>query len=191
MPSRHTPTGVTLTPLLELLALRIERLEGDAAWTGPATEAAGLLRPLLHNALKFSAEDAIVEVSISVSESEVSFPAGSPASSPVMVIEVVDHGPGMPEAMLPIIATPFRQADSSETRPHGGLGLGLHAARRSAERLGARLATSTGPNGTRVRVELPLGSDRPMPTQAVREVSGASAALPRSPARSEHPGPLR
>lgn len=126
-------------------------IDGDASWTGPATEAAGLLRPLLHNALKFSPADARVEVTIADADS-------APPGAACMVIVVADHGPGMPQAILPIMAAPFRQADSSVTRLHGGLGLGLHAARRSADRLGARLATSSGPNGTRVRVELPFGA---------------------------------
>lgn len=192
---------VVVTTGRAIVAMALERLgsrhdlervtiDGDASWTGPATEAAGLLRPLLHNALKFSPDDARVEVTIAIADgkapdAEASVAEASVEGSPepnapsapaCMVIEVVDHGPGMPRALLPLLASPFRQADSSVTRPHGGLGLGLHAARRSADRLSARLATSTGPTGTRVRVELPLGAAGRSPYGDASDHRGESSA---------------
>jgi len=47
---------------------------GDASWTGSVTEAAGLLRPLLHDALRFSAENERVELPHGA--------AGSPSHGP-------------------------------------------------------------------------------------------------------------
>ena len=40
-------------------------------------------------------------------------------------IVVSDDGPGIPPEVLPFIFEPFRQGDSSSTRAHSGLGLGL------------------------------------------------------------------
>lgn len=173
-----TTARAVIASALERLASRHDlgrvEISGDAPWTGPAAEAASLLRPLLHNALKFSPDDTTVEVRITsgvnwlasdvpeppheVPQSDGVSRSASTEACDVVVIEVVDHGPGMPPDMVPLLERPFRQADSSVTRPHGGLGLGLHAARRSADRLGARIATHTASTGTRVRVELPRGS---------------------------------
>jgi signal transduction histidine kinase len=44
-------------------------------------------------------------------------------------VRVTDSGPGIPPEFLPHVFEPFRQADSSSRRQHGGLGLGLAIAR--------------------------------------------------------------
>lgn len=42
-----------------------------------------------------------------------------------IIVEVKDHGRGIPADKIEKIKTPFFQADKSDTRPTGGLGLGL------------------------------------------------------------------
>ena len=48
-----------------------------------------------------------------------------------VAIEVLDHGPGIPEADLEKVFQPFHRADDSRTRSTGGVGLGLAIAQRA------------------------------------------------------------
>jgi two-component system, OmpR family, sensor histidine kinase KdpD len=79
-------------------------------------------------------------------------------------IEIVDHGPGVPEAARDGLFQPFQR-----TGDHGqqGLGLGLSVARGFVEAMGgAMVADSTPGGGMTMRIRLQLAED------------GASAALP-------------
>ncbi|HYE76005.1 MAG TPA: ATP-binding protein, partial [Blastocatellia bacterium] len=72
-------------------------------------------------------------------------------------IEVADTGIGIPAHALPTIFMPFRQADSSITRRHGGLGIGLSIAQSLVELHGGQItAESSGEgHGSRFIVTLP------------------------------------
>lgn len=74
----------------------------------------------------------------------------------VLVIEVRDHGPGVPGEQLARLAQAFYRPDSARTRAAGGVGLGLYLCRLVAQAHGGRLALSDAQPGLRVRVELPL-----------------------------------
>jgi CheY-like chemotaxis protein/anti-sigma regulatory factor (Ser/Thr protein kinase) len=67
---------------------------------------------LISNAVKFSSVAGEIMVDVSGDHSEVK-------------IIVADAGEGIPPAFLPLIFERFRQVDSSNSRRHGGLGLGL------------------------------------------------------------------
>ena len=54
-------------------------------------------------------------------------------------LTVQDDGPGIQASFLPYIFERFRQADSSSTRPHRGLGLGLAIVRHLVEMHGGRV----------------------------------------------------
>ena len=100
---------------------------------------------LLANAVKFTPTGGRVEVSLSARESRLR-------------IAVRDNGMGIPAAFLPHVFETFRQADSSTTRSHGGLGLGLAIVRRIVELHGGEVeAESEGEGrGTTVTVTLPV-----------------------------------
>ncbi|HZH31495.1 MAG TPA: ATP-binding protein [Pyrinomonadaceae bacterium] len=100
---------------------------------------------LLSNAVKFTPEGGRVEVSLRR--------AGAQAE-----IVVRDDGAGISPDFLPHVFEHFRQADSTSTRKHGGLGLGLAIARRLVELHGGTLsAESEGEGrGATFRIRLPL-----------------------------------
>lgn len=78
-------------------------------------------------------------------------------ASDVLVCEVVDTGPGIPEQHLGRLFEAFEQADAATTRRHGGSGLGLAICRRLAVLMGGELhAESTVGQGSAFRLELPL-----------------------------------
>ncbi len=62
-------------------------------------------------------------------------------------ITVTDDGAGIPTEFLPCVFEPFRQADASSTRRHGGLGLGLSIVKHLAEAHGGTITASSGGEG--------------------------------------------
>ena len=77
-----------------------------------------------------------------------------------IVIRVTDTGEGIDPAFLPYLFEPFRQADGSTTRRHGGLGLGLAIVRQLVQAHGGTIrAESDGPHtGSTFTIELPARS---------------------------------
>ena len=75
-------------------------------------------------------------------------------------LSVIDTGQGIDPAFLPHVFEPFRQADGSTTRPHGGLGLGLALVQRLVEAHGGDVrAYSAGiGRGTTIVIRLPAVS---------------------------------
>jgi protein-histidine pros-kinase len=100
---------------------------------------------LLSNAVKFTPPHGRVRLEVSVSARNVE-------------VVVRDTGQGIPPSVLPHIFDRFRQGDSSTTRPHGGLGLGLAIARSIVELHGGIIqAASSGEGaGATLRMQLPL-----------------------------------
>jgi len=88
---------------------------------------------LLSNALKFTPEGGSIEVRLGRTESQVE-------------LQVRDTGQGIPADLLPQLFERFRQDESSITRPHAGLGLGLALTRYLVEQHeGTIRAESPGP----------------------------------------------
>jgi PAS domain S-box-containing protein len=100
---------------------------------------------LLSNAVKFTPAGGKVTVALRQVNSKVE-------------IEVSDTGQGISSEFLPFVFDRFRQADSTSTRQHGGLGLGLAIARHLIEIHGGSVeARSRGEDqGATFIVRLPL-----------------------------------
>jgi len=88
-------------------------------------------------------------------------------------ITVSDTGRGIDQALLPHVFEPFRQADASSTRAHGGLGLGLSIAHRIIDLHGGEInAESAGiGQGATFTLRLPLTST-PVESQPLRAAGG-------------------
>jgi two-component system sensor histidine kinase KdpD len=72
-----------------------------------------------------------------------------------VLLEVIDHGPGVPDAMKERIFEPFQRLDDH----HGGVGLGLAVAKGFAEGMGGTIAAADTPGGgLTIRVTLPVTS---------------------------------
>jgi two-component system sensor histidine kinase KdpD len=70
-----------------------------------------------------------------------------------VLLEVIDHGPGVPDELKTRIFEPFARIDDH----HGGVGLGLAVARGFAEAMGGTIAAADTPGGgLTIRVQLPM-----------------------------------
>jgi two-component system CheB/CheR fusion protein len=99
-------------------------------------------------------------------------------------LTVTDTGMGIRPDVLPHLFSRFVQADSSVTRTHGGLGLGLSIVRHLVEAHGGRVqAESPGEGkGATFRVTLPLGGAEASkvartPRASVRGIAGVRVLL--------------
>lgn len=71
-------------------------------------------------------------------------------------LQVLDHGPGIPEAELEHVLQPFYRVETSRNRETGGTGLGLAIAQQLSQALGGRLTLNNRiEGGLCVTVELP------------------------------------
>src|SRR5262245_18404336 len=104
---------------------------------------------LLANAVKFTPPDGRIEVKLERSERR-------------FILRISDTGEGIPHEFLPYVFDRFRQADSSQARKHGGLGIGLSLVRQLVElHGGAVYAESPGKGkGATFTVWLPLRDSR-------------------------------
>ncbi|MEH1790472.1 MAG: PAS domain S-box protein [Nostoc sp.] len=115
---------------------------------------------LLSNAIKFTPVGGRVEVQLSV----VSGQEKQQATDKYAQIQVIDTGIGIDTNFLPYVFDRFRQADSSNTRTYGGLGLGLAIVRHLVELHGGTVhADSPGKEqGATFTVKLPLLKSSPL-----------------------------
>ena len=120
---------------------------------------------LVSNAIKFSARGGTVRVRLRQEGGQAE-------------ITVQDEGLGIKAEFLPHVFERFRQADSSSTRPHGGLGLGLAIVRHLVELHGGSVdvASDGEGKGATFTVRLPLHEGESAPEVPRRADADAASA---------------
>jgi signal transduction histidine kinase/CheY-like chemotaxis protein len=103
---------------------------------------------LLNNAVKFTPAAGRINVALNRDD-----------DAAILVVE--DTGQGIEPGFLPHVFEMFRQADSSNSRRHGGMGIGLALVRQLVQLHGGTVAAeSDGTNkGSRFTIRLPLASE--------------------------------
>lgn len=143
------------------LRLRVKGAAILPRWVrGDAMRLKQVLNNLLSNALKFTTRGEIT----------VALRAEAQGARVLLSIDVIDTGPGIPEASLARLFTPFEQLSDTVVRQHGGSGLGLVISRELARLMGGDLSASS-----------PAGKGARFTLTATLEAAEAPAASPEVP----------
>jgi signal transduction histidine kinase len=114
--------------------VEIEIAPGTGTVTSDSTKLHDVLRNLLENAVNYSPEHGTVRV-----EAE--------RSDGVVVLRVLDTGPGIPAADLTRVFERFYRVDKSRSRAPGGTGIGLAIVKHLIELLGGTVTAGNRPEG--------------------------------------------
>jgi hypothetical protein len=159
----------TVTPAAEAKQIEIHAVLDPEAGPvlGDEDRLQQVMWNLLSNAVKFTPKGGRVQVGLVRVDSHVE-------------ITVEDSGPGLEPGFIPYAFDRFRQADSSSTRRHGGLGLGLAIVRNLVELHGGSVAADNRTVGTGALFVVRL------PRMSVRPALHAISAEGRHPAVDQH-----
>ena len=119
---------------------------------------------LLSNALKFTGNQGTITVWLRAAPGRVEF-------------EIADTGVGIRREVLPFVFDRFRQADSSMSRTHGGLGLGLAIVRHIVELHGGTVRAASAGEGRGAAFTIQLPSADPAHVE-VKPAEAVVAPLP-------------
>ncbi|WP_254509237.1 ATP-binding response regulator [Anatilimnocola floriformis] len=154
---------IAVLPAAQARGMRIQKMLDTSTGTinGDPARLQQVVWNLVNNAVKFTQKGGKVEVTLRRINSHVE-------------IVVADNGPGIAPELLPSIFDRFRQGDSTITRSHGGLGLGLAIAKQLVELHGGQIsAHSDGLGmGAKFSVVLPLAVTK---SSAVENFAAATA----------------
>ncbi|HEY0141805.1 MAG TPA: GAF domain-containing protein [Thermoanaerobaculia bacterium] len=155
----HALAAVHPTAAQKGIELLTSFTPGESTVCGDEGRLQQIVWNLLTNAIKFTPPGGRVELHIDGSESHVR-------------LSVRDSGEGIDPHFLPHVFEPFRQQDSSSTRAHGGIGLGLAIVRRLVElHHGSIRALSDGPGrGATFVVDLPRMQSEARPTPVATQL---------------------
>jgi signal transduction histidine kinase/ActR/RegA family two-component response regulator len=123
---------------------------------------------LLQNAIKFTPAGGRVELRLERDDKQAR-------------IVVSDTGKGIEPEFLPHIFDRFSQSDMSQTRRHGGLGLGLALVKQLVELHGGTIEAASAGAGATFTVTLPLRAPQvaaQKPPRAIAEVVSGPEAIP-------------
>jgi PAS domain S-box-containing protein len=117
------------------IALETAVCDADLTITGDADRLQQVVWNLVSNAVKFTPAGGRVRVEVRA------------AGADGVELAVTDTGQGISPEVLPFVFERFRQGDSSTTRAHGGLGLGLALVRHLVELHGGTVSASSDGDG--------------------------------------------
>jgi PAS domain S-box-containing protein len=142
----------------------------QGAWRGDPTRIRQIITNLIGNAVKFTDRGRVV----------LDIRAADQDQDQGLVLAVTDTGPGIPHGKLGRIFDPFDQLDPSNTRRHGGSGLGLSICRSLVEMMGGSIEVSSEEGvGSTFTVRLPLAraERQQAPTAPEEAKAGALSGL--------------
>jgi PAS domain S-box-containing protein len=136
-------------PASEAKHIRIQTITDSSVGliTGDFERLQQVVWNLLSNAVKFTPQNGFIRTELSRGLSQIE-------------ISITDSGIGIPPDFLPYVFNRFSQADSSITRAHGGLGMGLAIAKSLVELHGGTISvTSPGEGkGSTFTIRLPISA---------------------------------
>jgi signal transduction histidine kinase len=153
----------TLRATADAKRITLETDVQPSTMTGDQPRLRQVVTNLLENAIKFTPDAGTVWVTLTTDDGRCT-------------VVVRDTGAGIAPGVLPHIFERFRQGDSSTTRAHGGLGIGLAITKHIVDAHGGTIdAASDGPGlGATFTVQLPCQGPPP-------EWSAASSPAPTPP----------
>ena len=159
--------GVRPSAEAKRLKIRYQCADPIPIVTGDSSRLQQIASNLLVNAVKFTAEDKAIDVSLASN--------GDHAE-----LTVADEGIGIDPAFKPHLFQRFRQAETGNSRRHGGLGLGLSIVSSLVElHQGEVHAQSDGPGtGSTFVVRLPLSKTSVRPLVEADTLTQPSASAP-------------
>ncbi len=118
-------------------------------YTGIAELLARAFENVVRNAVKYTAAESTVRVSLAATPEQVT-------------VEVTDAGPGVPEELLERLFDPFFRVADARDRNSGGTGIGLAIAERAVKLHGGTIAAhNLSGGGLRIVITLPLRQEGP------------------------------
>ncbi|MGO9260857.1 MAG: ATP-binding protein [Bryobacteraceae bacterium] len=100
---------------------------------------------VIRNAIRYAPPQSAVEVSLARNNGKA-------------VVDIRDHGPGVPDEALPRLFDAFYRVESDRNRSSGGIGLGLSIARRAIELHKGSIRAQNAQPGLEVIMELPVAA---------------------------------
>ncbi len=151
------------------IALHVDSDANIGPFLGDAARLQQIVWNLITNAVKFTPNGGEVRIRLH-------------RVHDALELSVADTGEGIPPGFLPSVFEPFRQADGSITRTHGGLGLGLSIVKHLVEAHGGTIhAASDGEGrGSTFTVRLPI---TPISSDALANSAVTARASERREAR--------